>query len=131
MTLGRNEKESEAFMHVRPRINAARSLRALLTRMWQEGFIIQAHHVDYEMKLDHWDIVYAPWVWNTERGPRKKDQLVGSVVRMRETGEWRFKFKNRQDPDSWVIFLKLAKDQRRYDRIVNAAIAVEWWQNAE
>jgi len=132
MTLGRNERESEAFMHVRPRINAERSLRELLRRMWAEGYIIQAHHIDREMNRDHWDIVYAPWMWNTEKGPRRKDQLVGVITRNIDDGTWHFRFSHRDEREEknkpYRINFILRKNEMRYNRVVNAAIAVEWWQ---
>ncbi len=128
MSLGLNERESQAFRDVRPRMNAARSFRELLRRLWAEGYIIQAHHVDREMNRDHWDIVYAPWIWNEYKGPRRKDQLVGVITRNIDDGTWHFRFSHRGDTEKYRIYFQLRKGDRRYNRIVNAAIAVEWWQ---
>lgn len=127
VTLGLNERESRAFRDVRPRMNAARSLRELLRRMWAEGYVIQAHSIDHERDREHWDIVYAPWIWNNYKGPRKRDQLVGHITRTMEDGTWHFHFYSRQDSNHRILF-KLRKGDRRYNRVVNAAIAVEWWQ---
>lgn len=153
MTLGRNERESQAFARVRPREHAGSSLRELLRRMWAEGYVIQAYlrscyadvttvcpdgHGDDCSTVEvyeKWDIVHAPWIAG-EKGPRKKDRLVGTIRRNVHDDVWTFEL---WDAGEWgssagrVSFARytcFAEELARYDKLVNLGIAMDWWQHA-